>query len=162
MGRVHRALSFVAALPGLAPTAVEGEVDLLWETPEGEARALVFLPGTRPPRGLAALADYLAALEWGTRGLVREGVTVRVGLVFLGEDVLEPEFSRVGASRDEAAERLRDAARRLAEADVRGHWPGREAAVCEGLSCGYVGQCHPRTESGGDPRISVTEPGEAC
>ena len=160
--RVHRALSFVAALPGLAPTAVEGEVDLLWETPEGEARAVVFLPGARPPRGLAALTDFLAAMELGARRLVREGVPVRVGLVFLGEDVLEPEFSRAEAELDVAAVRLRDAARRLAEADVRGRWPGREAPVCEGLSCGYVGQCHPRTGDTAAPSMSVTESGKAC
>jgi ATP-dependent helicase/nuclease subunit A len=39
-------------------------------------------------------------------------------------------------------ERLREAARGLVEADVRGRWPGREPSVCQTLACGYAGHCH--------------------
>ena len=48
---LHRALSFVLPLPGAVPVALEGEVDLLWETPAGEARAVLFMPGPRLPEG---------------------------------------------------------------------------------------------------------------
>jgi ATP-dependent helicase/nuclease subunit A len=144
--RLHRSLSFVLALPGGASTSLEGELDLLWETPEGEARGVVFLPGQRPSRGLAAYTDFLAALELAARELVREGPSVRVGLVFLGEESLEPDFSLGETDLQEAATRLRVAARALAEAEVRGRLPGHEASGRGGPACGHAGAVH----SGGE------------
>jgi len=120
---------------------------------------VVFLPGGRSPRGLEAHADFLAAVGLAARGLVREGVPVRVGVVFLGGDVLEPEFSPEEGNLQALAERLRQAARALVEADVRGRWPGRDVPVCTGLACGYVGHCHPGVQA---RSISMTDRGEAC
>ncbi|PTL77463.1 UvrD-helicase domain-containing protein [Vitiosangium sp. GDMCC 1.1324] len=143
--RVHRALPFVLTLPGDASAALEGEVDLLWETPAGEARVVVFKPGRRSPRGAEAHADSLAAVLLASRGLVREDVPVQVGVAFLGEDVPEPEFPAPAVDMAAIAERLRDAARALVESDVRGRWAGREPSVCQAMACGYAGQCHPET-----------------
>ncbi|EPX63718.1 ATP-dependent DNA helicase, UvrD/REP family [Cystobacter fuscus DSM 2262] len=157
--RVHRALPFVLDLPGVAPTALEGELDLLWETPEGEARGVVFLPAGRSPRGLEAHADFLAAVALAARRLIREDVPLWVGAVFLGGEVLEPEFSSEEANLQLPAERLRDAARALVEADVRGRWPGRDAPVCAGLACGYIAHCHPDAPARSN---SVTDRAEAC
>ncbi|MGZ3460673.1 MAG: 3'-5' exonuclease, partial [Archangium sp.] len=140
---VHRALPFVLTLPGEAPAALEGEVDLLWETPAGEARVVVFKPGRRSPRGVAAHAESLASVLLASRRLVREGVPVQVGVAFLGEEVPEPEFPASPGDMRAIAEHLREAARALVEADVRGCWPGREPSVCQTLACGYVGHCHP-------------------
>jgi ATP-dependent exoDNAse (exonuclease V) beta subunit len=139
---VHRALPFVLALPGEAPAALEGEVDLLWQTPAGEARVVVFKPGKRSPRGVAAHAESLAAVLLASRRLLREGIPVEAGVAFLGEDVPEPEFPAPGVDMQTIAERLREAARGLVEADVRGRWPGREPSVCQTLACGYAGHCH--------------------
>jgi len=139
---VHRALPFVLALPGTGSAALEGEVDLLWETPTGEARVVAFKPGKRHPRGVQAHAESLAALLLASRRLVREGVPVQVGLAFLGEDVPEPEFPTVSQDLDSIAERLRNAARALVEADVGGQWPGRERSSCESLGCGFAEHCH--------------------
>jgi len=139
---VHRALPFVLSLPGDAPAALEGEVDLLWQTPAGEARVVVFKPGKRSPRGVEAHAESLAAVLLASRRLVREGVPVEVGVAFLGEDLPEPEFPTQAVDMDTITERLREAARGLVEADVRGRWPGRESSVCQTLACGYAGHCH--------------------
>ncbi|WNG59411.1 AAA family ATPase [Archangium gephyra] len=139
---VHRALPFVLSLPGEAPAALEGEVDLLWQTPAGEARVVVFKPGKRPPRGVKAHAESLAAVLLAARRLVREDVPVEVGVAFLGEDVPEPEFPAPAVDMQVIAERLREAARGLVEADVQGRWPGREPSVCQTLACGYAGHCH--------------------
>lgn len=145
---VHRALPFVLSLPGNGTSAaLEGEVDLLWQTPTGEARVVLFKPGKRSPRGAAAHADSLAALSLASRRLVREGVPVEVGVAFLGEDVPEPEFPTPVTDMGSIADRLREAARGLVEADVRGHWPGREPSVCQTLGCGYAGHCHPGTRA---------------
>jgi ATP-dependent exoDNAse (exonuclease V) beta subunit len=139
---VHRALPFVLTLPGTGSAALEGEVDLLWETPTGEARVVIFKPGKRHPKGVQAHAESLAALLLASRRLVREGVPVQVGLAFLGEDVPEPEFPALSHDLDSIAERLRDAARALVEADVGGRWPGRERSSCEALGCGFAEHCH--------------------
>jgi len=141
--RVHRALPFVLSLPGSAPAALEGSVDLLWETPQGEARVVLFQPGKRSPRGVEAHADLLAVVLRASHELVREGVFVRVGIVFLGEDVLEPEFSAAETDSRAFPERWREAARALVESEARDRWPGRESPVCARLACGYVGHCHP-------------------
>jgi hypothetical protein len=140
---VHRALPFVLALPGAASASIEGEVDLLWETPTGEARVVAFKPGKRHPRGAEAHAESLAALLLASRRLVREGVPVQVGVAFLGEDVPEPEFPSLSTDLDAIAERLRSAARALVVADVGGRWPGKERAMCESLGCGFAQHCHP-------------------
>ncbi|WNG49080.1 AAA family ATPase [Archangium minus] len=140
---VHRALPFVLSLPGETSAALEGEVDLLWETPAGEARVVLFNPGPRSPRGVAAHADALATLSLAARRLVREGVPVEVGVAFLGDDIPEPEFPALSADLQTIAERLREAARGLVEADVQGRWPGRAASACQTMACGYVGHCHP-------------------
>jgi ATP-dependent helicase/nuclease subunit A len=140
---VHRALPFVLTLPGHGPAALEGEVDLLWETPAGEARVVAFRSGKRHPRGAEAHAESLAALLLASRRLVKEGVPVQVGLAFLGEDAPEPEFPSLPRDLDSLAERLRGAARALVEADVGGRWPGRERSACETLGCGFAEHCHP-------------------
>jgi ATP-dependent helicase/nuclease subunit A len=81
---VHRALPFTVELPsGRGRTAVSGELDLLWETPEGEAWVVAWRPGPRHPLGAAAYAHELVAQGLAARRLVREGVIVRVGVVFL-------------------------------------------------------------------------------
>jgi ATP-dependent exoDNAse (exonuclease V) beta subunit len=139
---VHRALPFVLPLPGDASAALEGQVDLLWETPSGEARVVAFRPGRRSPRGAAAHADSLSALLLASRRLVREGVPVEVGVAFLGEDMPEPEFPALSRDLDSIAERLREAARGVVEADVGGRWPGRERSTCESLGCGFAEHCH--------------------
>ncbi|NMO22944.1 UvrD-helicase domain-containing protein, partial [Pyxidicoccus fallax] len=87
---VHRGLPFLLALDGGA--ALEGEMDLLWESPEGEAVVVAFKTGGRHPLGAAAYAHELAALELAARRMVREGVPVRVGVVFLAEEKPEPEW----------------------------------------------------------------------
>jgi ATP-dependent exoDNAse (exonuclease V) beta subunit len=141
--RVHRALPFVLSLPGDASASIEGEVDLLWETPTGEARVVAFKPGKRHPRGAEAHAESLAALLLASRRLVREGVPVQVGVAFLGEDVPEPEFPSLPSDLGSIAERLREAARALVVADVGGRWPGKERSICESLGCGFAEHCHP-------------------
>ncbi|MCY1076543.1 UvrD-helicase domain-containing protein [Archangium lansingense] len=138
---MHRALPFVLTLPGDAPAALEGEVDLLWQTAPDEARVVVFKPGKRSPRGVEAHAESLAAVLLAARRMVREGVAVEVGVAFLGEDVPEPEFPAPAVDMQTITERLRAAARGLVEADVQGRWPGREPSVCQTLACGYVGHC---------------------
>ncbi|MBM7114927.1 UvrD-helicase domain-containing protein [Archangium primigenium] len=141
--QVHRALPFVLPLPGPAPAALEGVVDLLWETPEGEAEVVLFQPGRRSPRGVEAHAEWLAVVQRASRELVREDTPVRVGLVFLVEDVLEPEFFSTGEDSARQAERWREAARALVATEAGGRWAGRDASVCARLACGYARQCHP-------------------
>ncbi|MFP2933762.1 DNA helicase UvrD, partial [Pyxidicoccus sp. 3LG] len=138
---VHRGLSFVLSLEDGA--ALEGEVDLLWESPGGEAVVVTFKSGGRHPLGPAAYAHELAALELAARRMVREGVPVRVGVVFLGEPRPEPEWLPGGRGLDEAAGRLAEAVRALARGEVRGDWPGRERATCQALHCGFSEHCHP-------------------
>ena len=138
---VHRGLAFVLTLEGGA--ALEGEVDLLWESPEGKAVVLCFKSGGRHPGGAAAYAHELAALELAARRMVREGVPVQVGVVFLGEPHPEPEWLVGVKGLEEVARRLAGAVQSLARGEARGDWPGRERAACQALHCGFSEHCHP-------------------
>ncbi|MDY7225262.1 UvrD-helicase domain-containing protein [Hyalangium rubrum] len=143
---LHRALPFVLELsPKGAPSrvAVEGEIDLLWETPQGEAWVLAYRPGKRHPLGAAAYAHELVAQGLAARRLVRDEVTVRVGVLFLGEPSPEPELLTIPGGLEEAAGRLEEAVRALARGDLRREWPGRERATCQALHCGFSEHCHP-------------------
>ncbi|WP_224367346.1 UvrD-helicase domain-containing protein [Hyalangium versicolor] len=143
---LHRALSFLLDLPsgaGRGRTTISGELDLLWETPEGEAWVVAWRPGRRHPLGVAASAHELVAQGLAAKRLVREGATVRVGVVFLGEPTPEPEFLTVPGGLEEPAGRLEEAVRALAQGDLRRVWPGRERATCQALQCGFAEHCHP-------------------
>jgi ATP-dependent exoDNAse (exonuclease V) beta subunit len=143
---IHRALSFVLELSSAeagSRVGVEGELDLLWETPEGEAWVVAYRPGKRHPLGAAASAHELVAQGLAARRLVREGVTVRVGVAFLGEPSPEPEWLTVPGGLEEARARLEQAVQALARSDVRRDWPGREKATCQALHCGFSEHCHP-------------------
>ncbi len=143
---LHRELSFMLELPsgGVGGrTAVSGELDLLWQTPEGEAWVVAWRPGRRHPLGAAAYAHELVAQGLAARRMVREGVTVRVGVVFLGEPSPEPEFLTIPGGLEEAAGRLGEGVRALTRGDLRGEWPGRERATCQALHCGFAEHCHP-------------------
>lgn len=142
--RVHRALPFALPLEEEGSgTWVEGEVDLVWESPEGAAWALVYVPGRRHPLGVAAHASRLAAVYQAMQGRVAEGVPLRVGVAFLGEPSPEPEWLPATERLEEASERLRAAGRALAEAQVQGQWPGREPETCRALGCGFSEHCYP-------------------
>ncbi len=145
--RLHRALPFMLELsPGSAQrgrAVVDGELDLLWETPEGEAWVVACRPGRRHPLGAAACAHDLVVHGLAARRLVREGVTVRVGVAFLGEPSPEPEFLTLPGGLEEALPRLEEALRALARGDLRREWPGRERATCLALHCGFSEHCHP-------------------
>jgi ATP-dependent exoDNAse (exonuclease V) beta subunit len=143
---LHRALSFLLDLPASAApgrTAVSGQLDLLWETQEGEAWVVAWRPGRRHPLGVAASAHELVAQGLAARRLVREGVTVRVGVVFLGEPSPEPEFLTVPGGLEEPAGRLAEAVRALVRGELRRAWPGRERETCQALHCGFAEHCHP-------------------
>ncbi|XXF81634.1 UvrD-helicase domain-containing protein [Myxococcaceae bacterium GXIMD 01537] len=136
---LHRALSFVLELPG---ARVEGEVDLLWETPEREAWLVAWKHGKKHPLGAAAYAHELSARLLAAKRLVRDGVRLRAGVAFLGEAVPEPEFLAPVHDLEQAAGRLGEAVRKLVQGDVRGEWPGRERATCQTLHCGFAEHCH--------------------
>ncbi|QSQ27844.1 UvrD-helicase domain-containing protein [Pyxidicoccus parkwayensis] len=138
---VHRGLPFHLVLEEGA--ALEGEVDILWESPEGEAVVLSVKSGGRHPVGAAAYTHELAALHLVARRMVREGVPVRVGVVFLGEPHPEPEWLTGAKGLDAAAGRLAGAVRTLARGESRGDWAGRERATCQALHCGFSEHCHP-------------------
>ncbi len=143
---IHRALPFVLELSAATAegrVGVEGELDLLWETPEGEAWVVAYRPGKRHPLGAAAAAHELVAQGLAARRMVREGVTVRVGVAFLGEPAPEPEWLTVPGGLEEAGARLEQAVQALARSDVRRDWPGREKATCQALHCGFSEHCHP-------------------
>jgi ATP-dependent helicase/nuclease subunit A len=143
---IHRALPFVLELSPAGATGrvgVEGELDLLWETPEGEAWVVAYRPGKRHPLGAAASAHELVVQGLAARRLVREGVTVKVGVAFLGEPTPEPEWLTVPGGLEEATGRLEEAVRALARSDVRRDWPGREKPTCLALHCGFSEHCHP-------------------
>jgi ATP-dependent helicase/nuclease subunit A len=138
---IHRGLPFHLALEGGA--ALEGELDILWESPEGEAVVLSLKSGGRHPVGAAAYTHELAALDLVARRMVREGVPVRVGVVFLGEPRPEPEWLSGAKGLEAAARRLARAVQALAGGEARGDWPGRERAACQALHCGFSEHCHP-------------------
>jgi ATP-dependent exoDNAse (exonuclease V) beta subunit len=142
--RVHRALSFALALPAADGTevTVEGEVDLLWETPEGEGVLVALKPGKRHPLGAAAHAHELMAGVLAARRRVPEGVPLRAGVCFLGEASPEPEFLAELEPLEEAAGRLAEATRALARGDARGEWPGQGKVACRALHCGFSEHCH--------------------
>ncbi|ABF92294.1 ATP-dependent DNA helicase, UvrD/REP family [Myxococcus xanthus DK 1622] len=138
---IHRSLPFMLALEG--EVGVEGAVDLLWESPQGEAVVVAFKHGGRHPLGAAAYTYELAALGLVARRMVREGVPVRVGVVFLKESQPEPEWLSGPRGLEEAAGRLAGAARAVARGEARGEWDGREKAACQALHCGFAEHCHP-------------------
>jgi ATP-dependent exoDNAse (exonuclease V) beta subunit len=143
---IHRGLSYVLELSTEGTghrIGVEGELDLLWETPEGEAWVVAYRPGKRHPLGAAASAHELVAQGLAAKRLVREGVPVRVGVAFLGEPAPEPEWLTVPGGLEEAGARLEQAVQALARSDVRRDWPGREKATCQALHCGFSEHCHP-------------------
>ncbi|HEX8697678.1 MAG TPA: UvrD-helicase domain-containing protein [Myxococcaceae bacterium] len=143
---IHRGLPFVLELSSAGTghrVGVEGELDLLWETPEGEAWVVAYRPGNRHPLGAAASAHELVAQGLAAKRLVREGVPVRVGVAFLGEPTPEPEWLTVPGGLEEAGARLEQAVQALARSDVRRDWPGRERATCQALHCGFSEHCHP-------------------
>jgi ATP-dependent helicase/nuclease subunit A len=142
---VHRGLSFMVELPegtSSGRTAVSGELDLLWETPKGEAWVIAWRPGARHPLGAASAAHELMAQGLAARRLVREGVTVRVGVLFLGEPHPEPEFLALPGGVEESAELLSEAVRALVRGEARRQWPGREKLTCQALHCGFAEHCH--------------------
>jgi ATP-dependent exoDNAse (exonuclease V) beta subunit len=143
---IHRGMPFVLELSSAGTgrrVGVEGELDLLWETPEGEAWVVAYRPGKRHPLGAAASAHELVAQGLAAKRLVREGVTVRVGVAFLDEPTPEPEWLTVPGGLEEAGARLEQAVQALARSDVRRDWPGREKATCQALHCGFSEHCHP-------------------
>jgi hypothetical protein len=143
---IHRELAFQVELTSGSArgrTAVGGEFDLLWETPEGEAWVVAWRPGRRHPLGAAAYANELVAQGLAARRMVREGVAVRVGVMFLGEPSPELEFLTVPGGLEERAGRLAEAARALVRGELRKEWPGRERATCQALHCGFAEHCHP-------------------
>ncbi|AGC44325.1 ATP-dependent DNA helicase UvrD [Myxococcus stipitatus DSM 14675] len=140
---VHRGLSFSLALEEDEDLSLEGEVDVLWESPRGEAVLIAYKSGSRHPLGPAAYTHELAALELAARRLVRPGVPVRVGVVFLAEAKPEPEWRGDEEGLEDAAARLAGAARALARGEVRGAWSGRERPTCQALHCGFSEHCHP-------------------
>ena len=69
-------------------------IDLLVGDAEGEARVVALQVRAKRTRWAWRPTRYeLGATGSRRRRLVREGVTVRVGVVFLGEPAPEPEFS---------------------------------------------------------------------
>ncbi|MCY1034373.1 UvrD-helicase domain-containing protein [Corallococcus sp. BB11-1] len=138
---VHRGLDFVLDLEGGA--ALEGVLDLLWESPEGEAVAVLLRPGARHPLGPAACAHELAALALAASRMVRDGVPVRVGVAFLGEGSPEPEFLASGAGDEAAAHRLALGVRALVQSESMGAGAGWDKAACQALHCGFAEHCHP-------------------
>ncbi|MCE9666817.1 UvrD-helicase domain-containing protein [Myxococcus stipitatus] len=138
---VHRGLSFSLVLEG--GVSLEGEVDVLWESPRAEAVLVAFKAGGRHPLGAAAHAHELAALGLAAERLVRPGTPIRTGVVFLGELRPEPEWLTSSEAPDAPAGRLADAARALARGEVKGSWSGRERATCQALHCGFSEHCHP-------------------
>ncbi|MDC0715001.1 UvrD-helicase domain-containing protein [Stigmatella sp. ncwal1] len=143
---LHRALSFgleLSSQEARGRVAVEGELDLLWETPEGEAWGVAYRPGKRHPLGPVAFAHELVVQGLAAKRLVREGVTVRVGVAFLGEPSPEPEFLTLPGGLTEAAEPLAQAVRALVRSGMQDEWPSREATTCQALHCGFAEHCHP-------------------
>lgn len=138
---VHRGLDFVLDLEDGA--SVEGVVDLLWESPEGEAVAVLLRPGARHPLGPAACAHELTALALAAARMVRDGVPVRVGVAFLGEAAPEPEFLPGRGADSGAAHRLARGVRALVQAESTGVWTGWDTAACQALHCGFAEHCHP-------------------
>ncbi|SEL96665.1 ATP-dependent exoDNAse (exonuclease V) beta subunit (contains helicase and exonuclease domains) [Stigmatella aurantiaca] len=143
---LHRGLTFSLALslPGAkGQVAVEGELDLLWETPEGEAWVVAYRRGKRHPLGPVAFAHELVVQGLAAKRLVQDGVTVRAGVAFLGEPSPEPEFLTLPGGLTEAAEPLEQAVRALVRSGMQDEWPSREAAACQALHCGFAEHCHP-------------------
>ncbi|TSC31907.1 UvrD-helicase domain-containing protein [Corallococcus sp. Z5C101001] len=138
---IHRSLDFVLDLEDGA--SVEGAVDLLWESPEGEAVAVLLRPGARHPLGPAACAHELTVLALAAARMVREGVPVRVGVAFLGEPSPEPEFLPAGSADAGAVRRLAQGVRALVQEESTGGWPGWDKAACQALHCGFAEHCHP-------------------
>ncbi|NOK37416.1 UvrD-helicase domain-containing protein [Corallococcus exercitus] len=138
---IHRGLDFVLDLDDGA--RVEGAVDLLWESPDGEAVAVLLRPGARHPLGPAACVHELTALSLAAARMVRDGVPVRVGVAFLGEASPEPEFLPAGSADAGAVRRLAEGVRALAQAESTGAWPGWDKAACQALHCGFAEHCHP-------------------
>ncbi|KFE64598.1 UvrD-helicase domain-containing protein [Hyalangium minutum] len=142
---IHRELSYLLDLPSASArgrTAVSGTLDLLWETPEGEAWVLAWRPSKRHPLGVSAFANELMAQGLAAKRLVREGVAVRVGVVFLGEPTLAAEFLTLPGGWEERAGRLAEAVRALVRGELRREWPGRERETCQALHCGFAEHCH--------------------
>ncbi|RKH73735.1 DNA helicase UvrD [Corallococcus interemptor] len=138
---IHRGLDYVLDLDDAA--SVEGAVDLLWESPDGEAVAVLLRPGARHPLGPAACVHELTALALASKRMVRDGVPVRVGVAFLGDASPEPEFLPAGASDPGAVRRLAEGVRALAQAEITGAWQGWDKAACQALHCGFAEHCHP-------------------
>ncbi len=138
---VHRGLDFVLDLDDSA--RVEGAVDLLWESPDGEAVAVLLRPGARHPLGPAAWVHALTALSLASARMVRDGVPVRVGVAFLADASPEPEFLPGGSADAGAVRRLAEGVRALVQAENAGAWPGWDKAACQALHCGFAEHCHP-------------------
>ncbi|RKG79242.1 UvrD-helicase domain-containing protein [Corallococcus terminator] len=138
---VHRGLDFVLDLEDGA--ALEGMMDLLWESPEGEAVAVLLRPGARHPLGPAACAHELAALALAASRMVRDGVPVRVGVAFLGEASPEPEFLPKGTGDAGAVRLLAQGVRSLVQSESLGTGVGWDKAACQALHCGFAEHCHP-------------------
>ncbi|RKH97415.1 DNA helicase UvrD [Corallococcus sp. AB030] len=138
---IHRGLDFVLDLDDSA--SVEGAVDLLWESPDGEAVAVLLRPGARHPLGPASCVHELTALALASARMVREGVAVRVGVAFLGDASPEPEFLPAGSADAGAVRRLAEGVRALVQAEMSRAWPGWDRAACQALHCGFAEHCHP-------------------
>ncbi len=143
--RVHRELPFLLRLcAGESPEVfLKGKIDLLFEDEAGCATLLDYKTSPRTPEGRAAYSFQLASYALAARRLVREGVPLRAGIVFLRDPLPEPEVqeaAEIGLSAFEA--RLFQGALQLLERPARSEWPGLAQAQCGAIHCGYQYRCH--------------------
>jgi ATP-dependent exoDNAse (exonuclease V) beta subunit len=147
---VWRELPFVLALPP-DPTAapgtggvlrVRGQIDLLVR--EGELLTVVDYKHARAGQE----EEYrlqLGAYALAAR-LLRPAERVRVGLAFLREADPSPRWLEMAGAGGDATDELARALASLGTALRRqpaGLWPGKDAATCHALRCGYLYHCHP-------------------
>ena len=143
--RVHRELPFLLQLcVGEGPEVfLKGKIDLLFEDEAGFATLVDYKTSERTPEGLAAYSFQLASYALAARRLVKEGVPLRTGIVFLRDPLPEPEIQEATEMDLNAFEaRLFQGAMQLLERTAKSEWPGLAQAQCEAIHCGYQYRCH--------------------
>lgn len=143
--KVHRELPFVLRLGDAGEGAVlhlRGQIDLLFESPDGTAVVVDYKTSKQPPAGLEPYAFQLGCYALAARHFVQSGVEVKTGISFLREENAEPRFAPAAAKTELFERELVEQARKLLDAQLDGTWPGLPLPKCELLGCGYRYRCH--------------------
>ena len=153
-GKLHRELPFMLSLgpnskgqSGAPSVAVylRGQIDLLIEAEGNQATLIDYKLTHRPPAKLEPYQFQLDCYLLAARHLVKPGVEIKAGIIFLTDPDPSPIFKAASTSHqgEEFKFNILRAAQEITARQVEQNWPVMPQGYCERIRCGYQYHCHP-------------------